>query len=52
MAPHSPALSPLDFFLWGYQKSRVYSDKPRTSEQLKRAIIMEVGRTPTKIVTG
>ena len=23
-APHSPDLSPLDFFLWGYLKKRVY----------------------------
>lgn len=49
-APHSPDLSPLDFFLWGYLKARVYAEKPRTSEQLKRAIIMEVGRTPTEMV--
>ena len=45
--PHLPDLSPWDFFLWGYLNARVYADKPRTSEQLKLAIIMEVGRTPT-----
>ena len=46
--PHSPDVSSLDFFLWGYLKAMVYTDKQRTSEQLKRAIIMEVGRTPTE----
>ena len=45
--PHLPDLSPWDFFLWGYLNARVYTDKPRTSEQLKLAIIMKVGRTPT-----
>ena len=48
--PHSPDLSPLDFLLWGYLKAGVYTDKPRTSEQLERAIIREVGRTPTEMV--
>ena len=48
--PHLPDLSPWDFFLWGYLNARVYTDKPRTSEQLKLAIIMEVGRTPTWMV--
>ena len=46
----SADLSPLYFFLWGYLKARVCTDKPRTSEQLKRAIITEVGRTPTEMV--
>ena len=38
-APYSPDLGSLNFFLWGYLKDRVYKDKPRTSEQLKRALI-------------
>ena len=49
-APRYSDLSRLEFFLWGYLKSRVYAEKPRTSEQLKRAIIVEVGRTPTEMV--
>ena len=49
-APHSPDLSPLDFFLWGYLKDRVYKDKPRTSDQLKRAIIAEVSAMPSEMV--
>jgi hypothetical protein len=24
--PHSPDINPLDFFLWGYLKDRVYTD--------------------------
>lgn len=27
--PHSPDLNPLDFFLWGYLKDRVYSPPPQ-----------------------
>lgn len=36
--PHSPDLSPLDFFLWGYLKDRVYNPAPKTTEELKAAI--------------
>ena len=43
-APHSPDLSPLDFFLWGYIKDRVYKEKPRTTEALKTVITAEVAR--------
>ena len=28
--PHSPELTPLDFFLWGYLKYKVYATKPAT----------------------
>ena len=49
-APHSPDLSPLDFFLRGYLKDRVYKDKPRTSEQLKRALIAEVSAMLSEIL--
>ncbi|ERL94484.1 hypothetical protein D910_11761 [Dendroctonus ponderosae] len=31
-------LTPLDFFLWGYEKDRVYADNPQTLEQLKANI--------------
>lgn len=34
----SPDLSVCDFFLWGYLKSKVYANKPRTLEDLKEAI--------------
>lgn len=38
----SPDLSICDFFLWGYLKSRVYRDNPRTIEQLKSSIRHEI----------
>ena len=49
-APRSPDLSPIDFFLWGYLKDQVYKDKPRTPEQLKRALIAEVSAMPSEMV--
>ncbi len=36
--PRSPDLTPLDFFLWGYLKSQVYVNRPRTLDQLKTNI--------------
>lgn len=38
-----PPRSP-DFFLWGYLKSRVYTDRPRDLEQLKQRIRDEISR--------
>ncbi len=32
---HSPDLTPLHFFLWGYLKDRVYTTRPDTIEALK-----------------
>lgn len=37
----SPDLTPLDFFLWGYLKSRVYYSKPRDLEELRERIRFE-----------
>ena len=36
-------LTPLDYFLWGYVKGKVYRDNPRTVEALKAEIIRVVG---------
>ena len=36
--PHSPELNPLDFFLWGCLKERVYTPKPETILDLKTSI--------------
>lgn len=36
--PRSCDLTPLDFFLWGYVKSLVYSNKPTTLAQLETNI--------------
>ena len=38
----SPDLSPLDFFLWGYLKERVYRGNPTTLTDLKDAIDSEI----------
>ena len=40
--PRSPDLTPCDFFLWGYLKSRVYHNKPTTISQLKENIHEEI----------
>lgn len=44
--PRSPDLTPLDFFLWGYMKSRVYSNNPTTIAQLKANIRGEMAAIP------
>lgn len=36
--PYSPDLSPLDFFLWGYVKDKVYKNNPKTISELKTAV--------------
>lgn len=38
----SPDLNPLDFFLWGYLKSKVYYPHPRNIDELELAIQREV----------
>lgn len=42
--PRSPDLTAPDFFLWGYLKSKVYSNKPETLEQLKANIRHEIAQ--------
>ncbi|GBL80916.1 hypothetical protein AVEN_26325-1 [Araneus ventricosus] len=36
--PHSPDLTPMDFFLWGYLKQQVYATPPPTLQDLQRRI--------------
>jgi hypothetical protein len=36
--PRSPDLTPPDYFLWGYLKQDVYSNRPQTTEDLKQNI--------------
>lgn len=36
--PRSSDLNPLDFFLWGYLKDKVYESKPKTIDELKASI--------------
>ena len=40
--PRSPDLTAPDFFLWGYLKSKVYVNKPRTLDKLKANIRQEI----------
>lgn len=44
--PRSPDLTPPDFFLWGYLKSKVYCNKPTTIAQLKTNIRDEMAAIP------
>lgn len=48
--PRSPDLNPLDFFLWGYLKCRVYEDRPETLQELQENIERECANiTPATI---
>lgn len=40
--PRSCDLTPLDFFLWGYLKSKVYANNPTTTQDLKHNIRNEI----------
>lgn len=46
----SPDLSPLDFFLWGYLKSKVYLTKPDNIEDLKQRIRNEVRQITPEVL--
>ena len=46
----SPDLTPCDFFLWGFLKSRVYVNRPSTLEDLKTNIQEEIANiTPAML---
>ena len=40
-APRSPDLNPMDFFLWGTMKDRVYAENPKTMQQLRNSITQQ-----------
>ena len=42
----SPDLSPCDFYLWGYLKSRVYVNRLRSLQDLKANIREEIANIP------
>ena len=49
--PYSPDLNPLDFFLWGYLKSKVYtSPYPKTAKELKRNIVRECRKITKEVI--
>lgn len=45
----SPDLTPLDFFLWGYLKSKVYVNRPNTLQELKQKIREEINGIPPEM---
>lgn len=47
--PRSPDLAPCDFFLWGYLKEKVYTNRPQTTDALKAAIRTEMARIPPEM---
>lgn len=48
--PYSPDLSPLDFFLWGYVKDKVYQENPKTLTELKNRIIELISAIPADML--
>ena len=48
----SPALSPLDYFLWGYLKGKAYRNKPTNVTQLEAAIEEEIQSIGQEMLTG
>ena len=42
--PRSPDLTPADFFLWGYLKSKVYVTNPSNLQELKDNITHQIVR--------
>jgi len=44
--PHSPDLTPPDFFLWGHLKFQVCKNCPKTIAELKKAMELAVRRIP------
>ncbi|XP_074036992.1 uncharacterized protein isoform X2 [Leptinotarsa decemlineata] len=48
--PRSCDLTPLDYFLWGYVKSKVYSNKPATIPALEDNISEEIRAIPAEML--
>ena len=46
----SPDLAPCDYFLWGYLKSLVYNNRPKTLEDLQNAIRTETANIPLNML--
>lgn len=49
--PYSPDLSPLDFFLWGYVKDKVYKENPKTITELKNKIKSTIEQIPSQMLS-
>lgn len=48
--PRSPDLSPLDFFLWGYVKDRVYVTEPSDVNDMKDRITSACASIPAEVL--
>lgn len=48
--PRSPDLTPPDFFLWGYSKSKVYASKAQIIDELEANIRAEIIALPPEMV--
>ena len=48
--PRSCDITPLDFFLWGFLKSKVYADKPATIEALEANITRVIHDIPVEML--
>ncbi|EZA58004.1 hypothetical protein X777_02012, partial [Ooceraea biroi] len=46
--PRSPDLSPLDYYFWGYLKSKVHETKPQSIRELRQQIRDEVALIPAE----
>ena len=49
-APRSPDLTPLDFFLWGHLKDKVYALKPTIIAELRAIIECECMQIPRELL--
>ena len=47
--PRSCDLTPLDFFLWGHNKSLVYANKPATLDDLEDNTRREIANVPVEM---
>lgn len=50
--PRSPDLAPLDFFLWGYVKERVFTTQPETLQELRQRITDVCATITPEILTN
>lgn len=50
--PRSPDITPLDFYLWGYLKSRVYVNRPGSIEELKIRITEVIREIPPDTISS
>ena len=48
--PRSCDITPLDFYLWGYVKSKCFVDKPATIEALEANITEVISEIPIEVL--